>query len=802
MNTCTGHPDARELQDQLFQLKRKFKEVKKRYRQEKEVWMKEKEMILREVAGIQADENRRILLDLKSVLEGVQAEINKEEDQKAKLQHQYSKDKHGWELERKKLNWRIEQLEEKKNKRCMETTPQETRKTFETKQQCLLATMDLQKQLENSERNWSMEKMELLKCFDNERKEWESQLKDMQRKIEQIYWDVNSRQECQLHGQRKNTEDDWVPTDQGGGKNTHDSLFIEELSLKSFEKDGHGQDLGSTENDKKYSSAMNAALQEIAKVSEELCRYQEEIQKKMSTRRTKSDPYLQACQEKSNGSILLRNETSLDEKNCVSNGIFKTFHPTLSQHQKRSEELHNEVNWNHSTWDKYGISAELSGGNGVNDTSPTRGKAPPVPPRTSSLYLASSFLVFPKDHEDALKEGNSNYEIHSHIAGKSCSGPNEVKLQEYGQEVLKDGRDFKTLGPVSYLISGAKGSKDNCSQWSCDATDIVTENQYIGSKVKLSSDKSQVLSMQEQRLSKNSRPRKSVSTKTNPAGSNFPRSSKATGIFNTSSVYLQSAKDVPSGQGDSFGKAEICDPIVCGKSVVQSATNPGQGSSFAIHSVRNVNATGQLPLKHAAYAVRPHKPLSITNAKIAEPKHCHGFPHQTVDYDKRHTFDKVDMIPNNFSNPTHSWDARSNFDIGQATVRNSERSSSPSFQVKNKVSSFADDRTKQHTSCSDASHENSNRISDLFQIIHLKQENEMEKKSRQSQRASGQQLSLPATLLPVRLNGMSFSRPARPQNRRLPSRWATRSPSAPAALKLPSQRNTQAFRFDIKTSVI
>lgn len=57
-----------------------------------------------------ADENRRILLDLESVLEGVQVEINKEENQKAILQRQYSNDKYAWELERKKLKWLVDQV--------------------------------------------------------------------------------------------------------------------------------------------------------------------------------------------------------------------------------------------------------------------------------------------------------------------------------------------------------------------------------------------------------------------------------------------------------------------------------------------------------------------------------------------------------------------------------------------------------------------------------------------------------------------------------------------------------------------
>ncbi|XP_072913431.1 protein SOGA3a isoform X2 [Hemitrygon akajei] len=750
------------------------------------------ELVLRD----QADENRRILLDLKSILQGVQANINKEEDQKAKLHHQCSKDKHAWELERKKLNCRIKQLEEKKSKRC-----KERREAF-GKEQCLLVTMDLKKHLEESEKNWSMEKMELLKCFDNERKEWESQLKDMQRKIEQIYWDVNSRQECKLHGQgqRKSRRDDWVPTDQGIEKNINNSLFIEELSLESYKKGGHGQNVGSTENDKNCSSALNAALQEIAKVSEELCSYQEEVQKKMSTIRPKPYPYLQACQEKSNGSELLINETSSDEKNHMSNDTFKAFQPILSRHQKRSEDLHSEINRNHFTWDKFEISAGPSGGNGVNDTSLTRGKAPPIPPRTSSLYLASTFLVFSQDHEDALKEGNSNCEIHSRVARKSCTGPHEAMLQKQGLKVLKDGRDFKTSAPFIGYDTGPKGSEDNCSQVSCDATDLVTESQYIGSKIQLSSNKSQVLPMQEKKQGKILRPRKSLPQKTNRIESNFPRSSKATEIFNTSSVHLWSAKDVPSGRDDSLNtlSTKSRDSDAFGKSVVQYATTPGQGSSIEIHSERNVHATRQLPLNIAVYAVKPHEPLSITSVKIDEPKHCHGLPCQMVDNDKRHMLDKADVISDHFSNPTHLRDAWLNFDFGHTTLRNDERSPNPSFQVKNEVACFADG-TKQHTSF--ALHGNSNRISHPFQMVHPDQEKELKKQSQQSQGVSGQQLSLPMTLLPVtvRLNERSFSRPARPQNRRLPSRWATRSP---AAHKWPSQKCNQAFRFDIKTSAI
>ena len=46
--------------------------------------------------------------------------------------------------------------------------------------------MDLRCRLEHNERDWLREKAELLERFDVERREWECQLKDMQRKIEEV----------------------------------------------------------------------------------------------------------------------------------------------------------------------------------------------------------------------------------------------------------------------------------------------------------------------------------------------------------------------------------------------------------------------------------------------------------------------------------------------------------------------------------------------------------------------------------------------------------------------------------------
>lgn len=63
--------------------------------------------------------------------------------------------------------------------------------------------MDLRCRLDHNERDWLREKAELLERFDVERREWECQLKDMQKKIEEVRcsdstlvrWLTNVRQE-------------------------------------------------------------------------------------------------------------------------------------------------------------------------------------------------------------------------------------------------------------------------------------------------------------------------------------------------------------------------------------------------------------------------------------------------------------------------------------------------------------------------------------------------------------------------------------------------------------------------------
>lgn len=82
------------------------------------------------------------------------------------------------------------------------------------------AAMDLRTRLEHSERDWMREKSELLERFDLERKEWESQLRDMQHKIEEVSLQMETKPRKQ------------ATTPQRSSKRTNYALLL--LNLNTF----------------------------------------------------------------------------------------------------------------------------------------------------------------------------------------------------------------------------------------------------------------------------------------------------------------------------------------------------------------------------------------------------------------------------------------------------------------------------------------------------------------------------------------------------------------------------------------
>ncbi|XP_077145530.1 microtubule cross-linking factor 3 isoform X4 [Ranitomeya variabilis] len=324
-----GQDDTLGLQEQNLQLKKKCDKLRRSHIKEREVWMKEKEGLLKEVTDLKAGENRGNLLELKAVLEVIQREQRREEKKWTDFLLQFLNDRCGWETERIELKQYISKLEDRSAKQCATqgtcNSPEDT-KTEKSEQEQLLedktaTVMELRTPLENNELNWKVEKMEMLERFDSERKEWECQWKMMQRKIEELYQEVKLRREKNSNGTEERLDEKMLPfsmpfspaertktilerqNDMFSMKsdrsdrtwlNDYPHSKIEKADLKIPSQNHHvcsvepeksiSQRMSKTEND-----TLNDALKEIARVSEELCKYQEEIRTRTICKKAVSD---------------------------------------------------------------------------------------------------------------------------------------------------------------------------------------------------------------------------------------------------------------------------------------------------------------------------------------------------------------------------------------------------------------------------------------------------------------------------------------------------------------------------------
>ncbi|KAM7382584.1 hypothetical protein PAMP_002310 [Pampus punctatissimus] len=604
-----GPEPQQQQQTQHTRLKKKLEDLKKRHVQDKEEWMREKESLLREVADIQGGENRRILLDLKTVLEEVQAEVKREEEKRSELQLQYTRDRCAWELEKAELQCRITQLEARecaelvsggvqlaagpgsvvlRSNREQHGETSTLRREREEQRRLLADThstaMDLRCRLEHNERDWSREKAELLERFDVERREWESQLKDMQKKIEALYCEVRAKREgngldtgrqeqhdvvhrlsirststgssklsdnshseplstssqsepgrhppstgfghnnnicsgdgrdsflaaslCDFNVGGQFTQSDhlqaelveelrgpWKQDSHTDGKKAVDiseleAIFhgapecavVQQTVSEGNEKNVHNDTQGSLlweefsygSAKKKNTTALNAALKEIARVSEELCSYQDEIRKKSGDKRNRSESLCLLEEREMLGHDKTRLE--LDEAPCNLSQIYDdlcalerenwiTFSPDNTWRANRRP----DDTWRISTTDpdSYRDTQTSPGVLSEMDTA-----APPIPPRTSSWNLSTpthpdTELHIPESPMTTVRKCHSPCVL----VDRKCSSPSivrkfEAMLQENEGKVLRDGT----------VTTCAVPANSNCNmgcchnRWSCDTS--------------------------------------------------------------------------------------------------------------------------------------------------------------------------------------------------------------------------------------------------------------------------------------------------------------------------------------------
>uniref|UniRef100_A0A670XZ60 KIAA0408 n=1 Tax=Pseudonaja textilis TaxID=8673 RepID=A0A670XZ60_PSETE len=612
--------------------------------------------------------------------------------------------------------------------------------------------MDLQTQLEHmTEKNWSKEKMELLERFDSERKEWECQWKVMQKKIEELYQEVKLRRENNMSISEnkpihnKAEQQACSPTLEWSDPPGLHSCSPDKESLQSkpekeskcvknkrrnhaFAKDHLTFQTSKESEDCELNCThilqflFLKALKELAKVSEDLCTYQEEIRKKANHRSSlhivpnnlvNPDPQLAAAASEM--------EKQNNRKNLVS----------TNRHLKEAP------------------STALPGVEETSFLPWQRREGPPVPPRSTSRHLTSSLADISEALAKHVEQRNS-WETEEHPDGSSLIYPaapltvsDECKSLSGPTENQDQYNDLKFPAAILHSV------------WSCDASKIENgpENGFSRHALqKCSSDGYMMTPKQHPKL------QSSIHCTSNPyvaACDTLEDSGYETGKTQRNET-LEAKIDEFNRTVFHTDKGKKC--------LLQNQTEPS--------GVPKVHCGLQDSLNNGT---QNEEPICVLNSKLSSKKEEKANkPSKDIKTKRQqkqingvlssyqHMLHEHDWRPSNLSGRPRSADSRSNYGVVEKLLKNYEK------QVQSETE-FTE------SSCKKMGH---------YPVIQTEQGKQEQQKNSfcPVQRAGCLKLSK-VSLAAKQSNGKAFSRPARPANRRLPSRWASRSPSAPPAMR-------------------
>ncbi|XP_017684248.1 PREDICTED: uncharacterized protein KIAA0408-like isoform X1 [Lepidothrix coronata] len=702
-------------------------------------------------------------------------------------------------------------------------------------------TMDLRKQLENTERNWNKEKMELLERFDNERKEWECQWKIMQKKIEELYQEVRLRRESNMNVRdnnaiqskmlqlsmhsptlqesdtvelnfQHNMENDKMEKGSLLGKTGHEcketraksrnnTLLMDNLAFENHEEleDSHSTK-PSKKNTKNYIGDLNVALKELARVSEELCSYQEEIRKRSNHRRMKSLPFLGEFEETQNTVIL-------PEMNHVSSNESQT------SVAFETEEHNNRKNLMSSTKALKDMSyGDLTGDIGTDFRPWQRKEAPPVPPRSTSRHLTNSLSAAVQLSEAPIRDSGikSNCKVQDCWSGGKLKNSSPVNKNESAAACANEGQAVKVPVMVTAAVPVTKNE--------CKVPTSFCHNTWAYDVVKLGKDN-------------RSEPFQ-LSAQKSCSDGNMAQSNK------------MHQKQNPKSHSSPFYSNDFCTPATLHSDLLEDtrytlgktqrnemlAAKIDEFNRTVFHTDKHNNALQQNQVPQTAS--EDHKPCGplcdsatsrtdtvntscISNPKLSvakeqeasnpskavrtagQQKQMNGLPN-TSGY--RHMLQEHDWRPSNLSGRPRSADSRSNYGVVEKLLKTYEKSTVTSPC---NAKCCKDKWTQANSEFTDGGCE---KLSQYLEILQIEQEKQ--EFPRNSAKHIGQQLKqgkerqkLPEICVPAKCSSeKGFSRPARPANRRLPSRWASRSPSAPPAVRRTVYNCSVSFQSE--TSVV
>ncbi|XP_043818822.1 uncharacterized protein KIAA0408 homolog [Dromiciops gliroides] len=689
--------------------------------------------------------------------------------------------------------------------------------------------MDLHKQWETTETNWIKEKMELLDQFDNERKEWESQWKVMQKKIEELCQEVKLRRENKKNGCSKTTEHDtnvkskiapFSPHSPNSGQHDTAALrvglcpvslntdtikggsFLEEknqmskeqttmrkskavfmnpLATKNQKKCEGGSGLNISEEERKScTNALNTALEELAKVSEELCNFQEEIRKRSNHRRMKSTPLLQET----------INTVNPDVNQVISNG------PAITLINLDMDKQMNKKKLIHFNDMPHNIPVE----NSVPDTlSLQRNETPPVPPpRSTSRNLPSSYS---EDHPvfDGPKEILDNrWETQDYRGQRNCSNDFLVRHREasvscpHKQNTLKDQVTLAASVQIAKIDSETQCNKDlETNIWSHDINKLGTGTKSVPSTLWLPKTNSNNLPYEKLIQRHQATSDSAVHVRDDLNCSLKPNSDSFTGVgCNFEKI---SKNEKLAAKTDEFNRTVFRTDRCCSSAQhIQSLLNSSKDSKHcAIHAKENDNLCC---IQNNSFSVPKERMQNSFTKNVTGGQVKQAQEHANAS-NYHHMLHEHNWRPSNLLGRPRSADPKSNYGVVEKLLKNYEKSTG-SLSPNSKC--CQDQWNKWDCNVIENNKDTLNQCLELFQPEQEKQELQMESAmsmEQQSKQGIERKKLTEESVAMKSSDGKRFSRPARPANRRPPSRWAPRSPSAPPALK----KTVYSYSFSLQS---
>lgn len=681
--------------------------------------------------------------------------------------------------------------------------------------------MDLHKQWGNPETDWHKEKMELLDQFDNERREWETQWKIMQKKIEELCHEVKLRRKINMSERAKVIDLDHEKTIQDKvvdssrnypstgpqeftGMNHRNDLEKENKTEQSLISEGNQMckeqkatkkskvafmDPLATDDQKECeawldlrtsegagqgcSGTLNTALEELAKVSEELCSFQEEIRKRSNHRRMKSDSFLQEMPNAIRAQEMWpHGDYRINNGQCIL--------PTNleKEKQKNRKNLSYADMLQRSSLKKCGIDTiDLQS----NET-------PPVPPpRSTSRNFPSSY---PERALESLQESlNLNSQVVQEGPGDRNCSPH-VLLRHDGMPTLclNEGNTLKNCTMFSSLAPEAEiDNKHPCkenvglSMRECN-TVIGTKNSPSTlwfQKTCSTPDKSKYEKMVPAHPAKShSDLHGSNDYSSSGTQSSGPLRSFSRGFERTTRNEKLAAKT------DEFNRTVFRTDRNC-RAIQQNQSHSESSQDLKPYDtlITRIDNVPENDSVSDILQTSTHMPVPRENVPDnPTSKSTTGLVRQIQEHlspsSYRNMLHEHDWRPSNLSSRPRSADPRSNYGVVEKLLKTYETSTGSAPQ---NSACFTDDWPQCNCDVSVGA-----TLGRHLRIIQTEQELRGKTAmcgAQQAKQGIDWKKVTEESMAVKSSHGKGFSRPARPANRRLPSRWALRSPSAPPALR-------------------